>query len=85
MSSPIRTCGGCGSKRPKGEMIRVGAEPAWRVTRGAVKLPGRGAYVCPGAVCIEKAHGRGSLERTLRRSVPGEVYAELAVLAKESK
>lgn len=85
MKTPVRTCGGCGEMRPKGEMIRVGAVPTWRVTTGAVKLPGRGAYVCPRADCIERARERGSLERALRHGVPGEVYGELALLAKESK
>ena len=86
MKETLRTCAGCGSKRPKGEMIRVGAEPSWKVTRGAAKLPGRGAYLCPAQECLARARKRGGLERTLKRKVPEGIYQDIGeeLLAKES-
>ncbi|HEY5494786.1 MAG TPA: YlxR family protein [Candidatus Anoxymicrobiaceae bacterium] len=87
MKVTLRTCVGCGSKRPKGEMIRVGAEPSWKVTREAAKLPGRGAYICPAEECLSRARKRGGLDRTLKRKVPEGIYQEIEVelLPKESK
>ena len=85
MKTPVRTCVGCGLKKPKDEMIRVGAEPSWNVTRGGAKIPGRGAYVCPAEACMQRARKRGGLDRTLRRKVPASMYAEIELLSKESK
>src|SRR5512136_1661850 len=48
MKAPIRTCAGCGARRPKGEMIRVGAGQSGEVVvAGKGKSSGRGAYLCP--------------------------------------
>ena len=85
MKVTLRTCVGCGLKKPKDEMIRVGAEPCWNVSRGEVKLPGRGAYTCPREACLEKGRKRGGFDRTLRRKVPADIYEEMKLLSKESK
>ena len=85
MKVTLRTCVGCGSKKPKHEMIRVGAEPCWNFSRGQVKLPGRGAYTCPTEACLERARKRGGLDRTLRRKVPDDIYEAIGLLSKESK
>jgi predicted RNA-binding protein YlxR (DUF448 family) len=79
----VRKCTGCGARRPKSEMVRVGGD-GWTVTRAEVKLSGRGAYVCPKAECIEKARGRCGIERTLGSKVPPQVYEKIEQLSKES-
>lgn len=79
----MRRCAGCGSSRPKKEMIRVGLE-GWTVTTGVVKSSGRGAYLCPEPECIERARRRGSLDRSLKARVPSEVYEQVELLSKES-
>jgi len=79
-----RTCTGCGAKRPKGDMIRIGSD-GWTVTRGEVKLSGRGAYVCPAEGCIELARQRGRIDRALRTRVPAELYEQIELLSRESR
>jgi len=51
-----------------------------------VKLPGRGAYLCPAPECLSTARKRGGVERTLKRKVPEGVYRDIdkELLAKES-
>ena len=45
----------------------------------AYRAPGRGAYTCPTAECLEKALAPGRLARALKRSVrpPCESAAEI--------
>lgn len=83
MAIAMRKCVGCGSRRPKAELVRVGSDP-WTVTTGVVKLCGRGVYLCPARGCVEKARTRGNLERTLGARVPDEVYRQIEMLVKES-
>ncbi|GBE15915.1 MAG TPA: DUF448 domain-containing protein [Proteobacteria bacterium] len=66
-SEPVRTCTGCGKRRPKGELIRVVMDPATGKALADLKgkLPARGAYVCPARGCIEAAC-RGRLARALK-------------------
>ena len=75
-SEPERTCVACRVSRPKGSLIRVG-----RTTEGAIQVgaaaPGRGAYVCPDAACIEGAVRRGGLQRALRGRIGARDLARL--------
>jgi predicted RNA-binding protein YlxR (DUF448 family) len=68
---PERTCCACGSKKPQGEMRRVaskaGDAPQIDISG---KAPGRGAYLCFDASCIEKALQRKALERALKLQNP---------------
>jgi hypothetical protein len=41
------------------------------------KKPGRGAYVCPSAVCLEKAYKQKGLERSYKQAIPPEIYEAL--------
>lgn len=55
MSGPQRTCHACRRKAPQAELLRFVRSPEERVTldlRG--KLPGRGAYLCPRLICLQK-------------------------------
>ncbi|MEW6033209.1 MAG: YlxR family protein [Bacillota bacterium] len=76
---PLRTCLGCGQKRPKKELVRVVRSPA-----GVIELDetgrrsGRGAYVCPSAACLAAAVKAKKLEKALEAPVPDDVAASLA-------
>ena len=62
---PVRRCVGCNAQRPKRELVRVVRSPEGEISidlRG--KAPGRGAYLCPSAVCLAKARKAKRLERT---------------------
>jgi predicted RNA-binding protein YlxR (DUF448 family) len=84
LKTPVRRCVACRAARPKSEMIRVGADGGWRVTRGDVKLQGRGAYVCPSEECIKRARARGCIERALHANAPEDVYETIELLSRES-
>ncbi|MGI8607323.1 MAG: YlxR family protein [Gaiellaceae bacterium] len=69
MSAPIRTCVGCGRKRPQAELLRFVA-PQGLLTLDALRqATGRGAYTCPRIACLERATARQAFARTLRRRV----------------
>ncbi|WP_226993969.1 YlxR family protein [Myxococcus hansupus] len=65
-SGPVRTCVGCGSRRPQRELTRFGVNPegAIEVDRKR-RLPGRGAYLC-GAGCLTAALKRKAFGRAFR-------------------
>lgn len=64
---PIRTCVGCGEKRPKGELLRIVKE----VNGGILPDPsgkksGRGAYICFNLDCLESALKKKAIQRSLK-------------------
>jgi uncharacterized protein len=67
VTTPIRTCTGCGRKAPKRELVRFVAASG-RLAEGAWR-PGRGAYTCRRLSCFERAASRRAFNRTLRRTV----------------
>jgi len=74
----MRQCLGCREMREKKELLRVVRTPEGTVAldfRG--KLPGRGAYVCRSAECLEKAVRTRALERALGEKIPEELYDTL--------
>jgi hypothetical protein len=76
---PLRTCLGCGAKRPKKELIRVVRVPSGTVRVDASgRLAGRGAYVCPSEECLRGAAKGRKLERALEVPVPDDVLDELS-------
>ena len=71
---PIRTCLGCRRRRPKAEMRRLVRAADGRVSADE-RAPGRGAYVCRGPECLERALKPGRLAHAFRR--PSEAEREL--------
>lgn len=76
--TPLRQCTGCREMKNKKEMIRV-----IRDGEGAISLDltgrknGRGAYLCRSRECFDKARKSKGLERSLKVSIPDEVYENL--------
>ncbi len=72
---PMRQCVGCGEMKGKKEMMRVLKTP-----EGAIVLDktgrknGRGAYLCMKLDCLKMARKNRGLERSLKMSIPEEVY-----------
>ncbi len=79
--APIRTCVGCRQARPQGELVRLGCG-----TDGAVvvdvrgTMPGRGAWVCGEAVCVERGVRRDRLAHAFRKPCRVPPGIETAVL-----
>ncbi len=69
---PERRCIGCGRRRPRTELARFAAQsdgPQTRLVRDdRSRLPGRGAYLCPGSECFERAATRRGFARATRVS-----------------
>jgi uncharacterized protein len=76
VSSPVRTCAGCGRKAAQAELLRFVAQDG-RLTHSQ-RGPGRGAYTCRRLPCFERAVERRAFNRTLRQTV--QLDPELARL-----
>jgi uncharacterized protein len=75
---PVRTCVACRQEAGKGEMVRIvrqagGVAAVDRTGRAS----GRGAYLHAAASCVEIAHKKRALERSLKAEVSPELWAEL--------
>ncbi len=67
---PGRQCAGCGMKRPRNELLRVAADGDGMLRFDeAGRMPGRGAYICRNAACLERALLKKSFTRILRRNI----------------
>ena len=75
---PMRQCTGCREMKSKKEMIRVLKTAEDEIVLDTTgKKNGRGAYLCFSTECLEKAMKNHGLERSLKTSVPQEVYDSL--------
>lgn len=75
---PMRQCTGCGVRKEKKELIRIIKTPEDLIEVDFTgKKNGRGAYICNSVECLRIAEKRKSLERSLRVTIPAEVYKEL--------
>jgi len=54
MGNPQRMCLGCGARRDKVLLVRLVAEGGRVIVDRNFRRPGRGAYVCPEAACLER-------------------------------
>ena len=75
---PLRQCIGCGEMKSKKEMLRVIKTPEDAIMLDATgRKNGRGAYICKSPECLNKAIKNKGLERSLKVSIPREVYEQL--------
>ena len=76
---PERFCLGCQEKKSKKSLVRIVRSPEGEFSVDVTgKLPGRGAYICPRAECLEMAQKSRGLERSFKGKVPQEVYEKLS-------
>ena len=74
---PMRQCVGCREMKPKRKLIRVIRTSEDEILIDATgKKNGRGAYIRPNRECLEKAVKNKGLERSLKISVPQEIYED---------
>ena len=75
---PMRQCIGCGEMKPKKEMIRVIKTAEDEIILDTTgRKNGRGAYICPGSECLQKAIKCKVLERSFKMPIPKDVYEML--------
>jgi hypothetical protein len=65
---PVRTCKGCGLKRPAAEMVRLVLAEDGGVREDTGRcLPGRGVYCCPEGQCrLRLEKNKKGLKRAFR-------------------
>lgn len=73
----MRKCVGCGTSRPKQELIRIAAQNEKLNIDIDGKAPGRGVYVCPNRDCIEKASKNNGFKRSLKKNIETDVLKKL--------
>ena len=72
---PMRMCVICREMKNKSELIRiVRTSEGGLVIDATGKLNGRGAYLCNSMECISKARKSKGLEKSLKMSIPEEIY-----------
>ena len=75
---PMRQCIGCGEMKPKKEMIRVIKTAEDEIILDTTgRKNGRGAYICPGTECLQKATKCKGLDRSFKMPIPKDVYEML--------
>lgn len=75
---PMRKCTGCGSMKPKRELIRVVKTPEDEIKLDfSGKLNGRGAYICPDIACFNAARKARRFENAFETKIPDEIFDAL--------
>lgn len=75
---PMRQCTGCGEMKNKKELIRVIKTPEDEIVIDFTgKKNGRGAYLCNSYDCFQKARKTKAIERSLKTTIPDEIYDQL--------
>ena len=76
---PLRRCVGCGEMKDKAALVRVALDKSGAINIDPTsKMHGRAAYLCLDIACYEKAKKSKGLERSFKRSVPPDIYSQLA-------
>ena len=75
---PMRMCVGCREMKPKRELLRVVRSPEGEISFDMTgRKPGRGAYVCRSADCLQQAIRKKQLERAFSAPVSDAVRDSL--------
>jgi len=69
--------------KDKSSLVRIVSCDGEMLIDTTLKAPGRGAYVCPGAECLQKAHKTRGFERSFKRVVPPEIFEKLSEIISE--
>jgi predicted RNA-binding protein YlxR (DUF448 family) len=67
MSTPLRTCIGCGGVAPCQGLVRVRVEDGGRVVVDATRSGGRGAWLHRDEACLGQALRRRAFARAFKR------------------
>lgn len=81
---PQRTCIGCGQQKDKRDLIRIVKNNQGEIFLDkSGKEPGRGAYICDNAVCLEKLIKSRKLEKSFKMKIEDNIYNKLKEMIKE--
>lgn len=88
---PLRTCIGCGLKKPKNELISIIKSPkaentaSFEVFEKNVKKDGRSAYICKNIECLKKATKYRKLEKSFKCKIDKEIYDSIENIINRSE
>ncbi len=80
---PLRTCIGCGEKKPKNELVSIIKSPKnenetfFEVFEKSVKKDGRSAYICKNRECLKNAIKFRKLEKSFKCKIDKKIYESL--------
>jgi len=75
---PMRQCVGCAEMKSKKDLLRIIKTPEEEIVLDATgRKNGRGAYICASMECLKNAQKRHGLERSLKVTIPNEIYESL--------
>lgn len=75
---PMRTCIGCGTIRPKKELVRIVLTPEGELCADRTgRMNGRGAYLCEDPACLQRARKRKSFAKAFHVQVGAEALDSL--------
>ena len=75
---PLRKCIGCGEMKDKRILVRIVRNKEGEISVDLTgKKPGRGAYICKNADCLNKAQKAKRLERAFSAAIEPEIYDAL--------
>ncbi|MDD2217290.1 MAG: YlxR family protein [Eubacteriales bacterium] len=75
--SPMRRCAGCGESKEKKSLIRIAGYEDEISIDPTGRAKGRGVYLCVNNECLEKAHKRKAIGRSLGIEMTNERYEAL--------
>ena len=71
----FRKCTGCKEMKDKRTLVRIVKTKEGNISIDqTTKQDGRGAYVCKGNECIEKARKQKGIERSFKGKIPKDIY-----------
>ena len=75
---PLRKCVGCGEMKDKRTLVRIVRSKEGVISVDLTgKMPGRGAYICRDASCLNMAQKAKRLERAFSTKIEPEIYDRL--------
>lgn len=75
--TPQRTCVACGRKAPQGQLVRLALSAGRVVIDPPRRLPGRGAYLCPGQKCLEILARQKNRDRIFKTILDENAWSDL--------
>lgn len=87
---PLRTCIGCGGKKPKSNLITILKSPKsepctyFEIYENGVKKNGRSAYICKSLECFKNAVKHRKLEKSFKCKISKEIYEKLEKIINET-
>lgn len=75
---PLRKCIGCNEMKDKRTLVRIVRNKEGEISVDFTgKKPGRGAYICKDAACLEQAQKAKKIERAFGTKIEPEIYDEI--------